>query len=333
MSKAISALLLKSKIDSIKSTSLQRTYLLDCLDRQGFIKRVTEDYVSPDQDEDDSNICKICNTSSIFYSNHEATCNNCGIVQNDQVINPFKTYKQDLNIGRGTFIEEGTTMVKIMKDGKEVIRDLARVNTWVNTDPEEDKIKKAISFVTDVTEKIAIDYPPLIFDRIIKEIIEMWYLIITTVPTLRGYEKRSLAIWSIYYPMVYNELKISIQKLGRMFDIQIGDVMKHNYMMKNIFKNTKYKNYISIKVGGSVELELDNFLINKLERVKKNIKTHEDAPLGDKQIYGIIYGIAKKESSKNMKYKKYTLPFMSEKTGVAQSIISTEASKYSRFIT
>ena len=216
MSKAISALLLKSKIDSIKSTSLQRTYLLDCLDRQGFIKRVTEDYVSPDQDEDDSNICKICNTSSIFYSNHEATCNNCGIVQNDQVINPFKTYKQDLNIGRGTFIEEGTTMVKIMKDGKEVIRDLARVNTWVNTDPEEDKIKKAISFVTDVTEKIAIDYPPLIFDRIIKEIIEMWYLIITTVPTLRGYEKRSLAIWSIYYPMVYNELKISIQKLGRM---------------------------------------------------------------------------------------------------------------------
>ena len=315
MSKAISALLLKSKIDSIKSTALQRTYLLDCLDRQGFIKRVTEDYVSPDQDEDDSNICKICNTSSIFYSNHEATCDNCGTVKTDQVVNPFKTYKQDLNIGRGTFIEEGTTLVKIMKDGKEVTRDLARVNTWVNTDPEEDKIKKAISFVTDVTDKIAVEYPTLIFDMVIKEIIEMWYFVITSIPTLKSYEKRSLAVWSIYYPIVYNDLKIGIQKLGRMFNIQIGDVMKHNYIMKTIFKNTKYAKYVSIKVGGSVDLELDIFLINRLERVKRKIKKYEEAPLGDKQVYGIIYGIAKKESIKNDEYKKYTLPFMSKKTG------------------
>jgi transcription initiation factor TFIIIB Brf1 subunit/transcription initiation factor TFIIB len=329
--KPLSALLLNAHLNSITNPRLKKQFLINCLQKQGFILSEPGEYTREELNED-TDICKMCNSSSLIFTNHEAICNNCGTVKDDNTINPFKTFKQELNSGRGTFIEAGTINITVMKDGKPVIRDLAKVNTWINTDPVEDKIKKGISYIIDTIDILESEYPPLIFEKVKQQILEMWYIIIINSQELRGEEKKALAVWSIYYPIVYNDLHISIQKLGRLFKIQIGDIKKKNWIMKNLFKNTKYEKYISVKVGSSIDLELDDFLNIKLERVKRNIKKREEVPLGDKQVYGIIYAIAQKESIKKPIYKKYTLKFMSEKTGLSKSIISTEAAKYSDYI-
>tara|TARA_B100000787_G_scaffold11469_1_gene8533 strand:+ start:6829 stop:7830 length:1002 start_codon:yes stop_codon:yes gene_type:complete len=329
--KSLSALLLNSHLKTIPNPKFKRQFLINCLRAQGFITSESDEYI-PEELKEETDICKLCKSSSIIFTNHEAMCNNCGTVTNEIMANPFKTFKQDLNTGKGTFIAAGTINITVMKDGKPVVRDLARVNTWIDTDPIEDKLRKAISYIIDVLDTLEQEYPPVAFEKVKQQVIEMWYMIILNSQDLRGDEKKALAVWSIYYPFVYNDFRISIQKLGRLFKIQIGDIKKTNWIMKNLFKDTKYENYISINVGSSIDLELDDFLTTKLNRAKRNIKRKEEAPLGDKQIYGIIYAIAQKESTRKPIYKKYTLKFMSEKTGLSKSIISTEAAKYAGFV-
>ena len=137
MSKQLTALLLKRKIDNIKSVKDRRQYLINCLQKQGFIKEEinTEPIQSIKHDT-----CKLCKSSSLLYSNNERICQECGATDTSVTFNPFKTYKQEINFSKGTFIEPGTTFVTIIKDGKEVKRDLSKMNTWANSDPEELRI-------------------------------------------------------------------------------------------------------------------------------------------------------------------------------------------------
>ena len=60
-----------------------------------------------------------------------------------------------------------------MKDGKPVVRDLAKVNTWVNTDPTEDKLRKAISYIIDVLDTLEKEYPPISFEKVKQQVLEL----------------------------------------------------------------------------------------------------------------------------------------------------------------
>ena len=152
----------------------------------------------------------------------------------------------------------------------------------------------------------------------------MWFLVLMS-SSIKGVQKKSLAVWCIYYPIIYNGLKlISIQRLGRMVDVQTGDINKYSWVMKHIFENTKWDKYLSVKIGTDVNLNLDSYMSRRLDRVKNLIKTREEAPLEDKQIYGIIYGIAKKTERRPWN----RLSYMSTKTGISETIISQEMKKY-----
>tara|TARA_B100000902_G_scaffold399121_1_gene468533 strand:+ start:2241 stop:3227 length:987 start_codon:yes stop_codon:yes gene_type:complete len=321
--KIISALLLKRKIDTITNPRLKKKFLLDCLKRQGFIKPETRYQDSEDDSEEEKNLCKRCN-NDLYYTNNQAICNRCGIIDQNLNINQKGSFTDNLNIGRGTFIQENTVNVKIMKDGKEVIRDLSKVNTWIDKSPEEERLAKAMNFINNILDELEGEYPPIPFQKVRQEIIQMWFLVLMS-SSIKGVQKKSLAVWCIYYPIIYNGLKlISIQRLGRMVDVQTGDINKYSWVMKHIFENTKWDKYLSVKIGTDVNLNLDSYMSRRLDRVKNLIKTREEAPLEDKQIYGIIYGIAKKTERRPWN----RLSYMSTKTGISETIISQEMKKY-----
>ena len=77
MSKQLTALLLKRKVDNIKNVKDRRQYLINCLQKQGFIKE--EIKTEPiDISLISHDTCKLCKSSSILYSNHESICQECG---------------------------------------------------------------------------------------------------------------------------------------------------------------------------------------------------------------------------------------------------------------
>ena len=324
MSKQLSALLLKKKVDGIKNIKDRKQYLINCLDKQGFIKEPIK--TEPIKLDTGHDTCKLCKSSSIIYSNHEKICQECGMTESSVNINPFKSYKQDINLSKSTFIEPGTTFVSIIKDGKEVKRDLAKLNTWMNSDPEELRIANSLKKINEVLDALSVNYNATIFDRVRTVILSMFYNLIKIKPDVRGKEKQALSLWCIYYPMVYNKLQINIQKLVSMFDIQIGEAYSYNFIMKDIFNDTSFEKYISIPIGTTSDITIPPEITKKLNKVKRDLKDYLSNPLKDKELYGIIYYIAKQTND-----KKFTLVYLSEKSGLSTVLISSEATKIETF--
>jgi hypothetical protein len=324
MSKQLTALLLKKKVDGIKNINNRKQYLINCLENQGFIKERI--IVEPIQLNVSHDTCRLCKSSSIIFSNHEKICQDCGMSESSANINPFKNYKQDINFSKSTFIEPGTTLVTIVKDGKEVKRDLAKLNTWVNSDPEELKMANNLKRINDVLDTLSTKYNAIIFDRVRLVILSMFYNLINIKPDIRGKEKQALSLWCIYYPMIYNKLQINIQKLVSMFDIQIGEAYSYNFIMKDTFNNTPFEKYISLPIGTASDIIIPPEITKKLNKIKRNLNDYLSDPLKDKELYGIIYYIAKQ-----MKDKKFTLVYLSEKSGLSTVLISSEASKIETF--
>lgn len=321
MSKQLTALLLQKSISG-KSTAAQKEYLLDCLKKQGI---VTDPVSFIPLDDTTTDICQICNSSDIIYSNHEKICNKCGITETDITVNPYKTFKQDINFSKGTFIEPGTLVVNVMKDGKMVSRDLSKVNTWISTDLEDQRLATGLKKLSEVLDKLRVYYNPMLFDRVEKEIISMWYNVLVSNKTLSGKEKRALLAWIIYYPMVYNNLNVSIQRISSITDTFIGDIYSYNFRLKDLFKGTSFEKYISVPIGSSSDIELPQKIQDKIKTVKRDMKNYLKDPLKDKQLYGLIYFITKNTE------KIFTLADLASKSSLSTVTIINESKKYDQF--
>ena len=217
-------------------------------------------------------------------------------------------------------------IVSLNKDGKTVKRDLSKINTWLNSDPEEQKIKLSLAKITEILDIISKDYNPIVFDKVKNESLSMWYNILSVRPNLRGNERLSLMAWCIYYPIVYNNLNINIQKIASILSVPIGDVFSYNFVMKDIFSNTPYENYILVPTGIVTEIKLSPDIERKLKIVKRDLKDYLSSPIKDKEYYAIIYYLG--TLNKN---NAFTLSFLSEKSGISQTTIGNEANKISRF--
>jgi len=326
MSKELTAFLLKSKIDKIKNIGDRRQYLIDCLDKQGFIREeIKTEPISFTQHD----TCRMCNSSSFIYNNHEKICEECGASEDSVNLNKWRTYKQDLNISKGTFIEPGTTLVTITnEDGKQVKRDLAKIATWLNADKEELKMSTNLRIMNDVLDTLSGKYKdkPVIFDRTKSEILSMWFNVIKIKPDLRGKEKKALLIWCIYYPLVYNKLQVNIQQLTSIINITVGEAYVYNVIMKDIFKDTTFEKYVSIPIGSTSDIQIPEEITKKLKKIKRDLKDYLSNPLKDKELYGIIYYIAKQ-----IKNKTFTLVYLSKKSGLSTVLISSESNKIENF--
>ena len=62
--------------------------------------------------------------------------------------------------------------------------------------------------------------------------------------------------------------------------------------------------------------------MKKLNKIKRDLKDYISNPLKDKELYGIIYFIAKELNNRT-----YTLNFLSEKSGMSAVLISSEFKK------
>ena len=320
MSKEITVQLLKLHVNKITDEKLKRKFLLNCIEKHGLIKKEEEDETLHDKFED---FCRVCKNNSKVIKNNTEVCEICGTVL-DESINPYKTFKQNLNTGKlGSFISpDGTN------------RDLSRVNTWVNTSPEEKKLQQDLTYILNKIDSLESEYMynPEIFDKIRQEIIEMWYLKIIKTDNIRGDQKKSLAALIIYSVIIYNGLKITIERLSRQLEVDVGIISSELSKLKQIFINTKYDQYTNIRLKRDIDLKLTPFLIRELDLVKRSIRNAGMPPPGDNGIYGIVYAISKKASKKDPYYNTYSLSYLYNKTGVSTTTISRESKRYEKFI-
>lgn len=317
MSKEITSLLLKKKINTIKNP---KKYLIECLAKQGFIKEeiIQSEIINYDE-------CQLCNSSNFIYTTHEKICKKCGIVAGSAK-NPYQAYKQNLNFTKGTFIEPGKEIINVIKDGKIVKRDLSKTNTFNSLDPEEKRIKQNVDSLNNILDTISDKFNPILFDNIRKEIVSIWYNILSIKKDLRGKEKLALMAWSIYYPIVYNNLNINIQKIATILNIQVGDIYSYNFIMKDIFDKTPFEKYISVNTGTTVSIDLSPEYIAKIKEIKKDLKDYISNPIKTKEEFGIIYYLSKIKND-----KKYVLSSLSEKANISPNIISLESVKIEKF--
>ena len=324
MSSVVTANVLKLKLQKLFETPIKRKkFLIECLKSQGFIQEINK--INEPVIIDTHDTCKVCNSSSIIFSNHEKICKNCGAVDFSIDSNKFKTYKQNINLTKGTFIEPGTTVLSINRDGKKINLDLSKINLWISEDPEDIRIKKNMNEISYVLEEIEQDFDNTRFDIIRKEILSMWYNLIKIKPTIKNIEKKSLMTLIIYYIITYNNLKANIKKISSIINIDLRDVYHYNFVLKDIFSNTTYEKYININIGNNTDLELTPAMTRKIRIIKKDLKDYLSNPLKDKELYGIIYFIG------NLTNNKYTLQFLAKKSNKSPNIIANVAKDISNF--
>lgn len=314
------AKILLEKINkNIKFPTRRRKYLIDCLNKQGFVVEEIE----KTKPKEDSIVCKICNSSDFLHMYNSTVCNTCGDTSLDLRSNPYITFKQDLNVDtRGSFIEPGSQFITISKDGKNVKRDLSKINFWTNLDPEEERIKKEIENIQEIIDGLGIK----ITDSLNRIIISMWINIISTSSNLKGKARKALLIWCIYYPLAYNKIPINIQRLTTVLEITVGELYSYNFLMKGIFKNTSYSKYITVTTGDNLDIVLDQDIKNKIKMVENDVKDYLSNPIKKKELIGIIYFLSNKLFN-----KRYTLNFLSEKSAISANIISAESGKIESF--
>ena len=143
----VTAQILKLYLDRMFNNVKDRNkYLINCLYKQGFIKK-EEEY--PIEENISIDVCRICNSNNLIYSTHAKICNDCGSTEESQTGNLYKNYKMDLNAIKSTFIKPGTNIITVSKNGKDVRRDLSQVQTWLTTDASEIALMNDIKFIEE----------------------------------------------------------------------------------------------------------------------------------------------------------------------------------------
>ena len=213
-----------------------------------------------------------------------------------------------------------------MKDGKMVSRDLSKLNTWLTSAPEDQRIVSNMKNLLDTIDKLRQYYNPITFERVEKEIISMWYNILNVNKTMYGKEKKALLAWSIYYPMVYNNLNVPLQRIASLTETFIGDIYSYNFRLKDLFKGTSFEKYISIPIGTKSDIVLPQKIQDKLKIMKRDLRDYIKEPIKDKQLYGMIYYI-----SKNVPDKFFTLAELAEKSLLSTVTILNETKTFEKF--
>ena len=316
----VTAQILKLYLDRMFNNVKDRNkYLINCLYKQGFIKK-EEEY--PIEENISIDVCRICNSNNLIYSTHAKICNDCGSTEESQTGNLYKNYKMDLNAIKSTFIKPGTNIITVSKNGKDVRRDLSQVQTWLTTDASEIALMNDIKFIEERIDRL--EYRNT--EEIKKLTISMFVNVLKVNEKIRGKEKLATMAWCVYYSFASNNINLNIQKLAPMFDVTTGVMNSYNFLIKEIFKNTSFEQYIPFQDINSCNIELDDIYKRELAKVIKKLEEYDyfTDPLTNKQLAGIIYTI----STKILKDNKYKLKSLAEKCSVSETTISKESKKY-----
>lgn len=318
--------------DTIKNTSISllkmkykkeklKKVLIECLQKQGLIVD------TPVTSVELTDTCKLCKSSNFIFSNHEKLCKDCGSSELSSEKNKFQAYKQNVNLLQGTFIEPGTLTMSVSKDGRMVNRDLAKVNTWLNTSslsPEERRIGTLMKKMEDFVSEL--EYTETLVKRANEYIVPMWYNLVSSKKDMMGDTLKSLLSLVVYYGFLQVEKEISLQKLSKMTGVSLNLILTNNVILKDLFKGTSFERIVSLKIGTVSDIPFSKKMAINFEIVKKDLVGYLSDPISDKQVYGIIYFLSTK-----IEDEKHTLNELSKKSGISPPIISAEAKKIERF--
>jgi hypothetical protein len=277
-------------------------------------------------------LCELCKSSTFRYTAHEKICENCGNVL------VYSKPNSDFRVTsiKRSFIPPGTQFVSIIKNGRESKVDLAKIATWLDVPQEEQKLVNTSKEILAVLEQIRfgpLDQP--ISETIVREIMTVWYNIInytqTIGPELRGKQKTSLQILTIFYVLQYNNIKtINIQKITSLFsNIQLADVYSNNALISQIFANTRYDKYVTLKLGETCKIEVSSKVEKIIKIITKDLNSHgyiNEVPTLS-EYAGIVYYINKVL----LNNKDVTLPLLHSKCSVSQNTISKFSKQIENF--
>jgi hypothetical protein len=313
MSKEIYSLLLQKQLGEFKTVKQKRKHLLNCLKDSGVIKHPSED--SHIKLEYGTEICTLCGNSEFDVSSNEKVCSVCrGVQQTSSLPTMVERIK-------GTFIEPGTTLVTILQNGKRTTVDLANVQSWGEVSSEEQKLVRTSQELSNVLFEIRDSTRQPLKEFITREAMSMWYNILVYLPDTRGRQKTSLQVLCVYYVLTFNNIPINIQKIASMFQIQLNEVYSNNNLIKKIFENTGFDKYITLSLGDTCLLQVNERIKKKIEIIKKDMIRYLHDPPTLKEYSGIVYYI-----NKELKNKEVTLKALSENCPISQNTIS-ESSK------
>jgi len=321
MSREIYSLLLQQKMNDFKTENKKKKYLINCIDQHGAYKGADQKILSQVV-QNFNDICVACKSSSFVFTSHEKICNECGVTT--QYTKP-KFDPMSSNLG-GSFIQPGTLMVPITKNGKKVMVDLSTISSWLDVPPEEQNLVRTSKEIMDVLDNIRNPNGTPLQDSIVREIMAIWYNIIQYDPDIKGVQRKSLQVLSVYYGLTHNNFKISLQKIAAMFGVNSGDVFSNNALIKKIFNNTGYEKYITLKIGEFCKVEIDPSIKGRLEIMKLDLAKYLHTPLTVKEYTGMIYYI-----NKQLKNRDVTLRSLAENCTLSENTIRNSSSTYEIF--
>ncbi len=313
MSKEVLGFLLNKRISGLKTVKQKKAFLANCVDKNLIELPKVEIEVDERVKVNVDDVCGAC-SSDVYYTNHERVCKSCGISTKSNKGTKFRITDTSNSKGSGSFIEPGTVIITIRKNGKTYQRDLSVINTWLSVDPEEQKFVNSAKKINDVLDSLANMYSPIKYDSVRADVISMWYNIYLFNPDIRGNERLALQSLSVYYSFMYNELNINIQKLSGLFQIKMSDIMVFNPVMISIFKDTAYSKFITLTVGVKCEIQIPENIKRQTRIVERDMKDYFKSPPTSREYSGMIYYL-----SKLLKIKM--LPLLFWRLNVHQALI------------
>jgi hypothetical protein len=311
--KILTTIILNDLKKKFKNNSSIKDFLIDCIDRNGQIEKPDEIEVFEEPGKVTTK-CLNCGYNIFEINEDGRTCKNCGATTRDIMTNPNRGYKESQ--ARGTLLQPGGVFVKIKKDGRDKVIDLANISKWTDSKKEDQPLLNHMKQINDLLDKLLEKYNKaeiaISFDEASKLAISMWYNIFITKNSVKGVEKLSLLAWCIHFSFLYHKIGIDITELSSLLNVQFGTIKSYQQSFKDIFTRSAFEKYI---FQSEEELIIPPILKYGLKLVTKHLKKNSYS-IKDKDKFGILYYLA-------IIYKidDYTVDFLAEKSKLEQSDI------------
>lgn len=319
-------LLLEKKLNQIPENK-KKDFLLNCINKfynDTFSEEEELTILSTPKHIDNDIFCKICNKYDFIRDKYSETCQNCGYTK--ELMPTEKSFEKI------EYIKPGSNLVKITKDSKNITVDLNKINLWLqDTDPLAQDTKKILDNLNIIYQGKSIELPLSVQNTAIS----LWYNFNSLYNkneniSKKQYNKKAILALCIYYGSSINNYTVSLQQLSILFNINVTDIIISNTLFKQIFKETDYYKYLTLKEQKQCNIPLS--IKNKLlfQKIKNDLITNFTTlsePLENIEYAAIIYFITNKVNT----VLKYTLKDLEEKCNVSTTSISSKSKSIEKF--
>jgi len=319
-------LLLQNKLNTLPEHK-KKQFLLECIEKHKLpwaspleLGEISTKDIHVDKDI----FCKICNKYNFIRDRYSETCQDCGYTQ--ELTPTEKPYEKI------EYIKPGSNLVKITKDSKKITVDLNKINLWLqDTDPLAGDIKKIIENLDIIYQNKSIELPNNVQTTSIALLYNFNSMYENYTGSLKkSYNKKAILALCIFYGSSINNYTVSLQQLSILFNVNVTDIIVTNSLFKDLFKETEYFKYLTLKeqTDCNIQLSIKNKLL--FQKIKNDLLNNFPTikePLENVENVAIIYFITNKINT----VLKYTLKYLEERCNVSTTSISNKSKSIEKF--